>query len=62
METHCAIPDGEFLHNSVHEGMPSWEANSSSASQNFLLILWRRKVQYSIHNSPHFYLSWARQI
>ena len=56
MKKHCAIPDGEFLHDSVHGGKPPPEANSSSASQGILLILWSPKVQHHIHKNPSLLL------
>jgi hypothetical protein len=34
------------------EQSPSWEANSFSATQEILRILWNPKVYYSIYNSP----------
>jgi hypothetical protein len=62
MKTHCAIPDGEFLHNSVPGVMPTSEANSSSASQEIPLFYGARKFNTAFTRTRHFYLSWARQI
>jgi hypothetical protein len=33
------------------EQRPSWEAKTSSASQEIPYMLWNQKVHYSIHNS-----------
>ena len=40
-----------FNHTSTEQS-PSWEANSSLVSQEFLRILWNRKVHCRIHNGP----------
>jgi hypothetical protein len=34
------------------EQRPSWEANSSSATQEILRFLWHLKIHYHIHKSP----------
>jgi len=62
MKTHCAIPDGEFLHNSVHGVMPPSKANSSTASQEIPLFYGSRRFNAAFTRTRHFYLSWTRQI
>jgi hypothetical protein len=34
------------------EHSPSWEADSSSANQEFPRILWSSKIYYPTHKSP----------
>jgi hypothetical protein len=43
---------------------PSWKANCSSASQQTSRVLWDRKVQHHVHNSPQIFpfLSQLNQI
>jgi hypothetical protein len=36
--------------NAMHQ-RPSWEANSSSTSRNFRLVLWHPKFHYRVRNS-----------
>jgi len=57
MKTHCAIPDGEFLHNSVHGVMPPSEANSSSASQGIPLFDGARRFNTALTRTRRFYLT-----
>lgn len=41
----------------------SWKANSCSATQEIISILWKRKVQYCIQkNRPTVSISWVRWI
>jgi hypothetical protein len=47
----CQDQIHNFLTNSM-EQRPSWEANSSSASQEISHILWNSEVYYRIYRSP----------
>jgi hypothetical protein len=51
----------DYLTNST-EQIPSWEANSHSASQEIPRLVWKQEVQYRVHKSRHWPLSWARWI
>jgi len=46
----------------VMEQSPSWEADSSSASQAITCNVWNSKAHYRAHNIPQFPLSWARSM
>jgi hypothetical protein len=47
----CSHPHKKLLSNSMRQNR-SWEANSHSASQEILCLLWNPKVHYRVHNSP----------
>ena len=59
----CLVADlatGNWLTNSVVG--PSWEANSSSPSQEILSILWNLEITYRQQKGEPFLLFWARLI
>ena len=48
----CPKPHDTAPQSNCMQHSPSWEANSSSASQETFRIQWNLKVHYSVHNSP----------
>jgi hypothetical protein len=43
---------GAFVITKSMEQSPSWEADSRSAAQEIICLVWTRKVHYCVHNIP----------